>query len=282
MKDKLPEPVRAVLAVAGDKRTPEQIETLEQYFVAAVHPRTKERQAAFVAERDRLAAASKALEEAIPETLVMADEDKMREAFVLVRGEYDQHGEKVTPGVPAVLPQPPADAPPNRLTLANWLVRPDHPLTARVTVNRIWQHHFGTGLVKSAEDFGAQGEWPSHPALLDWLAVEFVESSWDVKRVHRLVVTSDAYRRESSIADFGMRISDSGDPRSAIANPHILRSREPPARPRAAGAAGRRGDPRRGAGGGGAAGRDAGGGRASSRTSRKGSGRRSRSAAATR
>jgi hypothetical protein len=141
------------------------------------------------------------LENEIPSSLVMADEDKMREAFVLVRGEYDKHGDVVTPGVPASLPPLPADAPPNRLALAKWLVDPQHPLTARVTVNRIWQRYFGIGLVKTSEDFGSQGEWPSHPDLLDWLAVELMDSGWDLKHIHRLIVTSHAYQQASRITD---------------------------------------------------------------------------------
>src|SRR5207302_8399512 len=104
---------------------------------------------------------------------------KPRDTFMLVRGQYDKKGEKVTAATPAALPPLSPGAPHNRLGLAHWLVDPGHPLTARVAVNRFWQAYFGTGLVKTAEDFGSQGEWPSHPELLDWLAVEFRESGWD-------------------------------------------------------------------------------------------------------
>jgi hypothetical protein len=120
-----------------------------------------------------------------------------RPAHVLNRGNYDEPLDEVSPDVPAVLPPLPEDAPRNRLGLARWLVAPDHPLTARVTVNRYWQQHFGTGLVSTAEDFGGQGDWPSHPGLLDWLASEFIDSGWDVKHMHRLMVTSATYRQSS-------------------------------------------------------------------------------------
>ncbi len=118
-------------------------------------------------------------------------------AHVLNRGLYDQPKEEVHPNVPAVLPPMPQSAPRNRLGLAQWLVDPSNPLMARVTVNRFWQHVFGTGLVKTSEDFGSQGEPPSHPELLDWLAVEFRESGWDVKKTLRLLVTSATYRQSA-------------------------------------------------------------------------------------
>ena len=113
------------------------------------------------------------------------------------RGVKRFGGEKVTAGTPAALPPLPKDAPANRLGLAKWLVDPSHPLTARVTVNRYWQMMFGTGLVKTAEDFGSQGEWPSHPELLDWLATEFTRSGWDVRGLMRMLVTSATYRQSS-------------------------------------------------------------------------------------
>jgi hypothetical protein len=140
-----------------------------------------------------------ALERAIPTTMVAKDAEKPRETFMLMRGEYDKPGEKVGPGVPAILPPFPKDTPTNRLGLAKWLLDPSHPLTARVTVNRYWQQFFGTGLVKTTEDFGMQGEHPSHPELLDWLATEFVQSGWDVKRLQRSILTSATYRQSSKM-----------------------------------------------------------------------------------
>ena len=117
------------------------------------------------------------------------------EAFVLFRGEYDQRRDKVTPATPKSLPAYPAGLPRNRLGFARWLLRPEHPLTARVTVNRFWQQVFGTGLVLSSGDFGITGSLPSHPELLDWLAIEFRERDWDVKQFFKLLVTSAAYRQ---------------------------------------------------------------------------------------
>ena len=130
-----------------------------------------------------------------------------RDTFVLLRGAYDKPGDKVTPAVLSFLPPMPAGAPRNRLGLAGWLVDPANPLTARVAVNRYWQMYFGTGLVKTAEDFGSQGEAPSHPELLDWLATEFIRSGWDVKAMQRLIVTSAAYR-QTSIAAPALRDRD--------------------------------------------------------------------------
>ncbi|MBQ98645.1 MAG: hypothetical protein CMP30_11715 [Roseibacillus sp.] len=131
-----------------------------------------------------------------PDTMVMEDSQR-RDTFILERGQYDQRGRKVAPGVPSSLPPLPRGVEINRLALAEWLVDPEHPLTARVTVNRLWQHHFGVGLVKSSEDFGVQGDFPSHPNLLDWLATELIRLNWDIKALQKLIVTSSTYRQAS-------------------------------------------------------------------------------------
>ncbi len=131
--------------------------------------------------------------------MVMGELKKPRESFVLARGDYRNQTEKVQPGVPAMLPPLPADAPLNRLALAKWLVQPDHPLTSRVAVNRFWQMYFGHGIVKTQEDFGVQGEPPVHPELLDWLATEFVRTGWDTRAMQRLIVTSATYRQSSKV-----------------------------------------------------------------------------------
>lgn len=124
----------------------------------------------------------------------------MPEAYVLHRGEYDQRREKLAAATPKSLPAFPDDFPKNRLGLAKWLLSPEHPLTARVTVNRFWQELFGTGLVRTSGDFGIAGELPSHPELLDWLAVEFRESGWDVKKFFKLMVTSATYRQSAAVS----------------------------------------------------------------------------------
>ncbi len=131
--------------------------------------------------------------------MVLEELKAPRETNVLLRGQFDKKGEKVTPNVPAAIAPWPADAPRNRLGLAQWLLSKQNPLTARVVVNQIWQLLFGAGLVRTTEDFGSQGEQPIHAELLDWLAVEFVESGWDVKRLVRLIVTSAAYKQRSEV-----------------------------------------------------------------------------------
>jgi hypothetical protein len=132
-------------------------------------------------------------------TLVMQELPTPPRAWVLLRGEYDQRRDEVATGVPAVLPGLPEGFPRNRLALAHWLVDPDHPLTARVMVNRLWQSMFGVGLVKTSEDFGVMGDRPTHPELLDWLSVEFVESGWNVNHLLKLFVTSATYRQSSLV-----------------------------------------------------------------------------------
>jgi len=134
---------------------------------------------------------------AIPTALVMDELPEPRPTYILVRGSYDRQGQQVYPDTPTSLPPMDEDLPRNRLGLARWLMDPENPLTARVTVNRLWQSVFGTGIVPTPEDFGTRGERPSHPALLDWLAVELVESGWNIKAMMRLLTTSATYRQSS-------------------------------------------------------------------------------------
>jgi len=137
----------------------------------------------------------------VPTAMIMQDLPQPRDTFILSRGQYDLPTEKVTPAVPAQFGALPAGLPANRLGLAKWLVDEKNPLTSRVVVNRFWQHYFGTGIVKTIEDFGLQGEWPTHPELLDWLATDFIASGWDVKALQRMIVTSAAYRQSSRSSD---------------------------------------------------------------------------------
>ncbi len=133
----------------------------------------------------------------IQEIMVMKEMPNSRKTTILERGQYDMAGEEVFPNTPERIFAFSDSLPKNRLGLAKWVTHKNHPLTARVAVNRYWQHLFGTGIVKTAEDFGNQGELPSHPALLDWLAIRFVESGWDVKALFKLIVTSHTYRQTS-------------------------------------------------------------------------------------
>ncbi len=135
-----------------------------------------------------------------PTTLVLKARDEPRQTHIFKRGDWQKPGPLVTPGVPAILNPLPKDAPLNRLTLAKWLVDRKNPTVARVIVNRIWQDYFGRGLVGTSEDFGTQGDLPTHPQLLDWLAVEFIDSGWNVKHIQRLIAESAAYRQSSVIS----------------------------------------------------------------------------------
>ena len=188
-------PVVAVQTPAG-KRSREERDRLREYFLTHAVP---EPWRSLYAERKQLEARREHLGLVLPTVMVMSDMEKPRDSFVLSRGDYRNKTDKVTPGVPAALPPLPPGAPANRLGLARWLTDPSHPLTARVAVNRFWQVCFGNGIVKTSEDFGSQGEAPSHPELLDWLATEFIRTGWDVKALQRLMVTSATYRQSSRV-----------------------------------------------------------------------------------
>jgi hypothetical protein len=196
----LPPDLRKVLKeVAATNRTPAQVTALREQFIARVCSDTRETFQPVIAEMDRVRKRRNELESQIPSTFVWKDLDKPRDSFVMTRGAYDKPGEKVSRGVPAALPPMKSEGTPTRLDLARWLVSPEHPLTARVAVNRLWLQFFGIGLVRTAEDFGSQGEPPSHPELLDWLSVEYRESGWDTKALVRLLVTSATYRQSSVV-----------------------------------------------------------------------------------
>jgi uncharacterized protein DUF1553/uncharacterized protein DUF1549/concanavalin A-like lectin/glucanase superfamily protein/cytochrome c len=183
---------RRALAKSADQVSKEELDDLYVVYLNRVDPEYRDAVASLAhVERDRRAVRRRGVI-----SLVMQEKAHSQPmARILYRGQYDQPRDEVEPGVPSVLPPMAAELPRNRLGLAYWLVDPGNPLTARVTVNRFWQEVFGTGLVKTSEDFGTMGEQPSHPELLDWLAVEFRESGWDVKKLFRMVVTSATYRQ---------------------------------------------------------------------------------------
>ena len=192
----VPESLSDIAALAPAARSAAQTDKLRLAFLDQYAPAEVQEAGRQVVElqrqRDELWAS-------YPTVMVMEERAERLPTFRLTRGSYDNPAEEVYPGVPAVLPPLPDGVEPNRLSFARWLVDPGHPLTARVTVNRFWQMYFGTGLVKTAENFGTQGEYPSHPELLDWLATSFIDSGWDVKALQRTIVTSAAYRQSSKM-----------------------------------------------------------------------------------
>jgi hypothetical protein len=189
--DPLPASVRAILSIPADRRSKEQRREIFSFY-RTIDPAFSE--------------ANKKIDELMREwpygatTLALSAREIPRETHIFRRGDWKRPGDAVSPGVPAALHPFPKDAPPNRLGLAKWIVDRNNPLTARVIVNRIWQQYFGQGLVTTPEDFGSRCERPSHPELLDWLAVEFIESGWSVKHIHRLILNSAVYRQSSKIA----------------------------------------------------------------------------------
>jgi hypothetical protein len=191
----MPARIRELLVKPAAERSQPEKDELTKYYLD-----TNTALAAAKKKSDDARTARQNAERSSPRTMVMRERAKPRDTFVLVKGAYDKFADKVTHGVPSILPQLPEGAPSNRLSLAQWLLAPEHPLTARVTVNRFWQQFFGIGLVKTPDDFGVQGEKPSHPELLDWLAVDFRENGWDVKRLVKMMVTSAAYCQSSRVA----------------------------------------------------------------------------------
>jgi hypothetical protein len=172
---------------------PQEKRLLKELYLATASPDYR----ASLVELQKVRAKLNDSTENIPELPIMQEMPKPRITRVLDRGQYDAYKEKVFPGVPPNILPMPKNLPANRLGFAKWLIHPDHPLTARVAVNRFWMMYFGNGLVKTAEDFGNQGELPSHPELLDWLSVTFRESGWNVKALQKMIVMSATYRQRS-------------------------------------------------------------------------------------
>jgi mono/diheme cytochrome c family protein len=191
----LPEDVRAALAVPEAQRSAEQ-----QQLLAVELLRDEPQRVPLQEAVNRAQQALADLEKQIPTTLVLRERATPRPTHIHIRGDFLRLGAAVEPGVPAVLPPlRPAGDRPTRLDFARWLVQADHPLTPRVTVNRVWQHYFGRGIVETENDFGTQGAAPTHPELLDYLASELVRQGWSLKALHRLIVTSAAYRQSSQV-----------------------------------------------------------------------------------
>jgi len=192
-----------VIKAGPDKKPSEEVERkLRDYYLQNVCLDTKPQLETPAQELAAVKRQRDEFDKSVPSTFIFRDLPQPRDSFVMLRGHYNTPGDKVEADVPGVLPPLNKDDPnrrANRLDFARWLVSPEHPLTARVTVNRFWQQFFGVGLVKTSYDFGSQGELPSHPELLDWLAVSFRESGWDVKQLVKQIVTSAAFRQASHV-----------------------------------------------------------------------------------
>ena len=191
------DPVSPILAIAPDKRNAKQKVALEDHYLNNID----ENYRTLTAEKQKAQSELTALTKTKITSMIMGDQGKMRPTYILERGHYShpRKDEVIKPNVPAFLPPLPKGAPKNRLGLAQWLTRADHPLTARVAVNRYWSLLFGKGLVKTVSDMGTQGDWPTHPELLDWLATDFVQHGWDIKRTLKQMVMSATYRQSSRI-----------------------------------------------------------------------------------
>ena len=188
-----PEVYKSTLRKEADRFTASERQDLKKLYLNNHSLAYREKLKTVIAQRKAYSDSV----EVIPEMMIMQDKAEMRPTYILTRGEYNLHGEEVFPNTPeSVLPMK-ADLPKNRLGLAQWLTSPENPLTARVAVNRFWQNYFGKGLVATSGDFGNQGQLPSHPELLDWLALEFQRSGWNVKAMQRLILTSATYRQAS-------------------------------------------------------------------------------------
>ncbi len=190
----MPAEIATILAKPAGKRTKPDKAKLDDFYQEQ-YPAYAEAKATVEAIKKQ----KSALDVNIPTSMVMKELDKPRDAFLLKRGQYDAPGDKVERKLPEFLPGLPAGAPNNRLGLAQWLVSPNHPLTARVWVNRTWEKFFGIGLCKTSENFGSQSEWPSHPELLDWLATEFIRLGWDMKALQKTMLLSATYRQATKV-----------------------------------------------------------------------------------
>lgn len=212
-REGMPAEVLGALRVTSEERNAEQQASLQQHYRLQECPLDEVQQ--LKQQVDQLQSKIVELEAAIPTTLVMKERAEPRPSFLLARGQYDAPDKEAGPlprQVPQFLPPLPEGATQDRLGYAKWLVMPENPLMARVTVNRFWQQFFGIGIVETADDFGSQGSWPSHPELLDWLAVDFREHGWDVKRLVKQIVMSRTYRQSSKTTSELLEV----DPRNRL------------------------------------------------------------------
>lgn len=192
-----PKTARKLLRTNNEVLSTTQKNVLTAHYLSQLSPAYKEVASTLNKEQKQLSLAM----EDVQQMMVMQEMDTLRQAFILKRGQYDAHGDSVFPNTPEFLPPFPKEFPKNRLGLAKWLMSDEHPLTARVAVNRYWQNYFGRGIVNTTEDFGNQGEMPSHGKLIDWLALSFIESGWDVKALQKKIVLSATYRQSSYCSD---------------------------------------------------------------------------------
>ena len=200
----LPRDILDAIKLARGKRSKEQAKLVHDYYIAYVYAPERKTFEPYIEQIVQIKKQRDQLDNSLAATMVMEELKDTRAAYILKRGDYDKREAMVARAVPAMLPKLATEESTNRLDLGRWLVGKEHPLTARVTVNRFWQQFFGTGLVKTANDFGSQGEFPINPELLDWLACEFRDGgdsapAWDVKHIVRLLITSSAYRQSSRV-----------------------------------------------------------------------------------
>lgn len=203
------DPLGPIFLTVADKRDAKQIETLKSHYFNAVDKPYKK----LLSDKSKAQGEIAKLQKQVVTSMVMEEQKKPRETYMLMRGHYasPDKSEVIKPSVPEVFPPLPEGAPGNRLGLAQWLVDENHPLTARVTVNRYWTMLFGKGIVQTVMDFGSQGKWPTHPELLDWLAVDFVENGWDIKRTIKQIVMSETYQQSSRVTSIHREVDPTND-----------------------------------------------------------------------
>lgn len=194
-----PKAILEIVKLDKSKRSEQQKKEMLAYFLEHAYEKTRPKFDPLHKQLADMAKERDQIDKQIPTSLIFKESAQPKPAYILKRGEYDQHGPQVSRGTPGFLPPMADGLPMNRLGFAQWLVAPSQPLTARVAVNRLWQQCFGTGLVKTAEDFGSQGEPPSHPELLDWLTIQFRDDGWDVKKMMKRIVMSATYRQASRV-----------------------------------------------------------------------------------